>query len=205
MNQEPAGGTEQALTHRLRRVNLVSAVAFILGGSLFALGAVFAQLGVGTLTTVNITYLVGGFFSASVATHRSCSSSTQPAVGASRPRRTRCGGGATSHVSATGRARSCCSSEHCCSRSASWRPSLKGSLPASPTDGSGCPTCSCVCFLHLATSRCSMWARVMSRCTSMSSTGGWWRSTSSALSSSSSLGSRPSRVRPPPVPLTPGW
>ena len=62
VNQEPAGGTEQALTHRLRRVNLVSAVAFILGGSLFAWGAVFAQLGVGTLATVNITYLVGGFF-----------------------------------------------------------------------------------------------------------------------------------------------
>ena len=54
--------SEQALTRRLVRLNLVAAVAFILGGSLFALGAVFAQLGVGTLVTVNITYLVGGFF-----------------------------------------------------------------------------------------------------------------------------------------------
>ena len=47
---------------RLSMINLVAAVAFILGGSLFALGALFAQLEVGTLATVNITYLVGGFF-----------------------------------------------------------------------------------------------------------------------------------------------
>jgi hypothetical protein len=47
---------------RLTRLNLLAAVAFILGGSLFALGALFAQLGVGSLVTVNITYLVGGFF-----------------------------------------------------------------------------------------------------------------------------------------------
>ena len=62
MRQQPAGAVEQALTRRLTRINRVAAVAFILGGSLFALGAVFAQLAVGTLTTVNITYLVGGFF-----------------------------------------------------------------------------------------------------------------------------------------------
>ena len=49
-------------TGRLTRINLVSAVAFILGGSLFASGAALAQLGVGALETVNITYLVGGFF-----------------------------------------------------------------------------------------------------------------------------------------------
>lgn len=47
---------------RSGRLNLVAAVAFILGGSLFALGAAFAQLDVGTLATVNITYLVGGGF-----------------------------------------------------------------------------------------------------------------------------------------------
>jgi hypothetical protein len=51
-----------ALSERLIRLNLVAAVAFTMGGSLFALGAFFAQNGVGTLTTVNITYLVGGFF-----------------------------------------------------------------------------------------------------------------------------------------------
>ncbi len=34
----------------------------MLGGSLFALGAAFAQLDIGSLATVNITYLVGGCF-----------------------------------------------------------------------------------------------------------------------------------------------
>ena len=43
-------------------VNLVAAVSFFFGGSLFALGAAFAQLGVGSLPTVNVTYLVGGCF-----------------------------------------------------------------------------------------------------------------------------------------------
>ncbi len=40
----------------------MAAVSFALGGSLFALGAVFAQQDVGSLVTVNVTYLVGGFF-----------------------------------------------------------------------------------------------------------------------------------------------
>ncbi len=47
---------------RSGRLNLVAAGAFVLGGSLFALGAAFAQLDVGTLATVNISYLVGGGF-----------------------------------------------------------------------------------------------------------------------------------------------
>jgi hypothetical protein len=46
----------------LTTINSVAAVAFTLGGSLFALGAVFAQLGEVALLTVNVTYLVGGFF-----------------------------------------------------------------------------------------------------------------------------------------------
>lgn len=50
------------LTRRSTRLNLVAAVAFVLGGSLFALGAAFAQLGVTGLPTVNVTYLVGGCF-----------------------------------------------------------------------------------------------------------------------------------------------
>jgi hypothetical protein len=44
------------------KLNGICAVAFILGGSLFALGAASAQLGWGDLAAVNITYLVGGFF-----------------------------------------------------------------------------------------------------------------------------------------------
>lgn len=46
---------------RLVRINLVAACAFVIGGSLFALGAYLAQQDV-ALVTVNITYLVGGFF-----------------------------------------------------------------------------------------------------------------------------------------------
>ena len=51
-----------AQIHRLVSLNRVAAVAFTLGGSLFALGAVFAQVGTVSTPTVNITYLVGGFF-----------------------------------------------------------------------------------------------------------------------------------------------
>lgn len=50
---------------RLARVNTVAAVAFILGGSLFALGALLAQLQVGSVREVDFVYLVGGvWFSA---------------------------------------------------------------------------------------------------------------------------------------------
>ena len=57
MRQESAGPQQQELTHRLNRINVVAAVAFVLGGTLFALGAAFAQLSVGTTAMVNITYL----------------------------------------------------------------------------------------------------------------------------------------------------
>ena len=60
-----AAGDDSVERVGLRRrvyVNLVAAVAFFFGGSLFALGALFAQLDVATLSTVNVTYLVGGFF-----------------------------------------------------------------------------------------------------------------------------------------------
>lgn len=62
MRQDVAESVERAGVKRLGHVNLVAAVAFLLGGSLFALGAVLAQLGVGSLEAVNIVYLVGGFF-----------------------------------------------------------------------------------------------------------------------------------------------
>lgn len=57
----PRDQTDPAAARRLV-LNGVASVAFVLGGLLFALGACFAQLGVTTLTTVNVTYLVGGFF-----------------------------------------------------------------------------------------------------------------------------------------------
>src|SRR6478735_6430058 len=59
MRRQP---TATAASARLTTINLVAAVAFILGGSLFALGAVFAQLWEVALLTVNVSYLVGGFF-----------------------------------------------------------------------------------------------------------------------------------------------
>jgi hypothetical protein len=43
-------------------VNLVAAVSFFFGGSLFAAGAALAQIGTAPLLTVNVTYLVGGVF-----------------------------------------------------------------------------------------------------------------------------------------------
>jgi hypothetical protein len=51
-----------AIARRLRRVNLVSACAFVVGGSLFALGAAVAQLGSGNPTTAASVYFVGGIF-----------------------------------------------------------------------------------------------------------------------------------------------
>jgi hypothetical protein len=47
---------------RLRRANLVAAVAFTIGGSLFALGAAVAQLGSGDATTAACIYFAGGLF-----------------------------------------------------------------------------------------------------------------------------------------------
>ncbi len=49
-------------TPRLSRLGVAAGCTFVLGGGLFALGAVLAQLGTTGLTTVNVTYLVGGFF-----------------------------------------------------------------------------------------------------------------------------------------------
>jgi hypothetical protein len=53
---------ERATAARLNRVNTVAAVSFMIGGSLFSLGALFAQLDVGTPRSIDSTYLVGGFF-----------------------------------------------------------------------------------------------------------------------------------------------
>lgn len=50
------------VARRLRRVNLLSAGAFVGGGSLFALGAAVAQLGSGSPTTAASVYFVGGIF-----------------------------------------------------------------------------------------------------------------------------------------------
>jgi len=49
-------------TRRLRRINAVSATAFVLGGSLFALGAALAQGDVGGPRLAGAVYMVGGVF-----------------------------------------------------------------------------------------------------------------------------------------------
>lgn len=49
-------------SRRLSRLGVAAGCMFVLGGGLFALGAVLAQLGTTGMTTVNVTYLVGGFF-----------------------------------------------------------------------------------------------------------------------------------------------
>ena len=59
MEIAPSGGPAGLRTTDLNRV---AAVAFVLGGSLFAVGAALAQAGTSSLSTVNVTYLVGGFF-----------------------------------------------------------------------------------------------------------------------------------------------
>lgn len=56
------GATARRRTSGAGTLNLVAGVAFVLGGSLFALGALFAQRDLVPLSTVNVTYLVGGCF-----------------------------------------------------------------------------------------------------------------------------------------------
>jgi hypothetical protein len=47
---------------RLGRCNTVSGISFFLGGGLFTLGAVLSQLDAATPSTINWTFLIGGFF-----------------------------------------------------------------------------------------------------------------------------------------------
>jgi len=53
---------EPVTARRLARINLVAAVSFVLGGSLFAVGALMAQLGDEAARTIDSVYLVGGVF-----------------------------------------------------------------------------------------------------------------------------------------------
>jgi len=53
---------EKASARRLRRINAISASAFVLGGSLFALGAALSQGDVGGPRLSAAVYLVGGVF-----------------------------------------------------------------------------------------------------------------------------------------------
>lgn len=56
------GRSEEATAQRLRRINAISATAFVLGGSLFALGAALSQGDVGGPRLSAAVYLAGGVF-----------------------------------------------------------------------------------------------------------------------------------------------
>ena len=61
-----------ATARRLRRVNWVSATAFVIGGSLFALGAALAPSG--AAATSSWIYLIGGVFFSTGGYARCCRS-----------------------------------------------------------------------------------------------------------------------------------
>jgi hypothetical protein len=54
--------TRPAHAIRLGRCNTVSGISFFLGGGLFTLGAVLSQLDAASASTINWTFLIGGFF-----------------------------------------------------------------------------------------------------------------------------------------------
>ena len=53
---------DPATAKRLGRINLIAAIAFTFGGSLFALGAALAQTGSASARACDIVYLIGGVF-----------------------------------------------------------------------------------------------------------------------------------------------
>ena len=54
--------TRPATAIRLIRVNAVAGLSFAIGGALFTLGAVLAQLSAAPITTIDVVFLCGGFF-----------------------------------------------------------------------------------------------------------------------------------------------
>jgi hypothetical protein len=58
---EMAGNRPVEIRRRLRRANAVAATSFLVGGSLFAIGAALAQAGVDATVCATV-YLVGGVF-----------------------------------------------------------------------------------------------------------------------------------------------
>ncbi|MEU9042545.1 MULTISPECIES: hypothetical protein [unclassified Kitasatospora] len=57
-----SAGVDAAGLGRLRRVNIIASVAFIIGGALFAAGAAVAQFGSGDPTVSACIYFAGGLF-----------------------------------------------------------------------------------------------------------------------------------------------
>lgn len=59
---EEKGRADSATTRRLTRINAVAATAFVIGGSLFCLGALLAQAHVGGPRLAAAVFMVGGVF-----------------------------------------------------------------------------------------------------------------------------------------------
>jgi len=59
---EEKGRADSATRRRLVRINAVAATAFVVGGSLFSLGALLAQAHVGGPRLAAAVFMVGGFF-----------------------------------------------------------------------------------------------------------------------------------------------
>jgi hypothetical protein len=59
---EATGRADAATTRRLIRINAVAATAFVIGGSLFAIGALLAQAHVGGPRLAAAVFMVGGVF-----------------------------------------------------------------------------------------------------------------------------------------------
>ena len=53
---------EPVTARRLGRINIVAAVSFVIGGALFSLGALLAQIGSEAARTIDLIFLVGGVF-----------------------------------------------------------------------------------------------------------------------------------------------
>src|SRR6185312_10939262 len=62
MGRKPTPTVGNRPTDRWRRVNAIAATAFVVGGSLFALGAALAQADIGGPRLVAVVYLLGGVF-----------------------------------------------------------------------------------------------------------------------------------------------
>ena len=201
MGEELADSVHASASHRLGRINLVSAVSSR-WGPFFALGALLAQLATSSRAAVNITYLVGGVFF-SLGAYASILLIANSA-GVEKARRLRWW----------------TPPQH----SSGWRGAVvlfagtlllavsliaafaEGLTPRQSNGWIWFPDMLGWCAsLSRGTSRCSRSAAAASGCGYTASVGGWWPSTSSVPSCSFSPAWRRWPVRQPLLPSTSAW